>query len=144
MAIPSDRALARGKKALGRRAVAARASIAGPASSPALAADEPAIDLEHLSRMTLGERGLEREVLALFDRQTEILLPRMRQAERPAAAALAHTLKGSARSIGAWRVARAAEGVELAAGADAAAAIAVLTAAVAEARAEIARLLLAR
>ena len=32
------------------------------------------------------------------------------------AAAAAHTLKGSARGIGAWRVARAAERLELAAG----------------------------
>ena len=28
--------------------------------------------------MTLGERSLEREVLALFDRQAEMLLPRIR------------------------------------------------------------------
>ena len=62
--------------------------------------------------MTLGERSLEREVLALFDRQTELLLPRIRGAGRPAAATLAHTMKGSALGIGAWRVARAAEAVE--------------------------------
>ncbi len=44
--------------------------------------DQPAsgvaIDTEHLARMTLGERSLEREVLALFDRQADILLPRIR------------------------------------------------------------------
>ena len=28
--------------------------------------------------MTLGERSLEREVLALFDRQADMLLPRIR------------------------------------------------------------------
>ncbi len=41
--------------------------------------------------MTLGERSLEREVLALFDRQADMLLRRMRQAA-PAvvAAARAH------------------------------------------------------
>jgi HPt (histidine-containing phosphotransfer) domain-containing protein len=38
----------------------------------------------------------------------------MRAAAPAAVAALAHTLKGSARGIGAWRVARAAERVELA------------------------------
>ena len=64
--------------------------------------------------MTLGDRSLEREVLQLFDRQADMLLARMRRPRRPAAAALAHTLKGSARGIGAWRVARAAEAVELA------------------------------
>jgi HPt (histidine-containing phosphotransfer) domain-containing protein len=38
----------------------------------------------------------------------------MRTAAPNGVATLAHTLKGSARGIGAWRVARAAEAVELA------------------------------
>jgi hypothetical protein len=75
----------------------------------------PAIDLAHLARMTLGDKSLEAEVLALFERQTVILLARMRQVPSPAAGAFAHTLKGSARGIGAWRVAEAAEAVERAA-----------------------------
>ncbi|HWP26125.1 MAG TPA: Hpt domain-containing protein [Xanthobacteraceae bacterium] len=83
--------------------------------SPPLAPHPAAIDREHLKRMTLGERSLEREVLALFNRQTEILLARMHTSVPTVAAAAAHTLKGSARGIGAWRVARAAEEVELAA-----------------------------
>lgn len=70
------------------------------------------LDIEHLARMTLGERALECEVLRLFDRQSELLLQRMRQAAPDAVAALAHTLKGSARGIGAWSVAQAAEAVE--------------------------------
>lgn len=74
------------------------------------------IDEDHLGRMTLGDRRLEREVLELFLRQTTILLSRIAGAEPPLAAAAAHTLKGSARGIGAWRVARAAELLEQAAG----------------------------
>jgi HPt (histidine-containing phosphotransfer) domain-containing protein len=66
--------------------------------------------------MTLGDRRLEREVLELFVRQTTILLTRIAGAEPPTAAAAAHTLKGSARGIGVWRVARAAELLEQAAG----------------------------
>jgi HPt (histidine-containing phosphotransfer) domain-containing protein len=73
------------------------------------------IDRAHLSRMTLGEKELEREVLALFDRQAELLLARMRKAEPAVVAAAAHTLKGSARGIGAWQVANTAEALELAA-----------------------------
>ena len=38
-----------------------------------------AIDIHHLARMTLGERSLQREVLALFDRQADVLLPRIRR-----------------------------------------------------------------
>jgi HPt (histidine-containing phosphotransfer) domain-containing protein len=73
------------------------------------------LDETHLARMTLGDRRLEREVLELFVRQTTIILGRIVGAEPGLAAAAAHTLKGSARGIGAWRVAHAAELVESAA-----------------------------
>jgi HPt (histidine-containing phosphotransfer) domain-containing protein len=74
---------------------------------------QPALDLAHLSRQTLGDRALEREVLRLFATQSAALLAVLAKAagsdDRRAAA---HTLKGSARAIGAWRVAHAAERVE--------------------------------
>jgi HPt (histidine-containing phosphotransfer) domain-containing protein len=74
------------------------------------------IDEEHLGTMTLGDRRLEREVLEIFVRQTVIMLDRITGAEPALAAATAHTLIGSARGIGAWRVAQAAEHLEQAAG----------------------------
>ena len=77
-----------------------------------------ALDQDHLARMTLGDRRLEREVLEIFLRQTTIMLDRIVPAEPALAAAAAHTLKGSARGIGAWRVAQAAELLESAASAD--------------------------
>jgi HPt (histidine-containing phosphotransfer) domain-containing protein len=70
------------------------------------------IDDDHLGRMTLGDRSLEREVLEIFARQTTLMLRRLAEAEPGRAAAAAHTLKGSARGIGAWRVAQAAERLE--------------------------------
>lgn len=79
------------------------------------ASAERPIDLVHLTRMTLGERTLEREVLQLFVRQAENLLTQMRVADPGLVTALAHRLKGSARGIGAWRAARAAEAMEAAA-----------------------------
>jgi HPt (histidine-containing phosphotransfer) domain-containing protein len=81
------------------------------------------IDETHLERMTLGDRRLEREVLELFVRQTTIMLARIVGADPALAAASAHTLKGSARGIGAWRVAHAAELVESAVGEGGAAAM---------------------
>jgi HPt (histidine-containing phosphotransfer) domain-containing protein len=104
---------------------------------------ERPIDLVHLARMTLGDRGLEREVLALFDRQATVLLSRMRAASPGSVTTVAHTLKGSARGVGAWRVAAAAEAVELAASGegDLSAAITRLAACADEARAVIAELL---
>jgi len=79
---------------------------------------ERPIDLVHLARMTQGERSLEREVLQLFDRQAMLLLARLQAAPAEAVPSLAHTLKGSARAIGAAQVARAAEAVEIAGAAD--------------------------
>jgi HPt (histidine-containing phosphotransfer) domain-containing protein len=75
----------------------------------------PAIDLAHLHRMTLGEPGLDREVRVLFERQADMLLERLHGAPPALIGASAHTLKGSARGVGAWQVARAAQSVEISA-----------------------------
>jgi HPt (histidine-containing phosphotransfer) domain-containing protein len=109
----------------------------------AIGAQRP-VDLAHLARSTMGDRSLEREVLALFARQATLLLDRMRQAEPASVAGIAHTLKGSARGIGAWRVADAAERLEAARELDRAAtdaALAVLAGHVADADKFIAELL---
>ncbi len=118
------------------------ASVAEGQPGPRASVERP-IDLVHLSRMTLGDRGLEREVLALFDRQATVLVSRMRAASPGSVTAVAHTLKGSARGVGAWRVAAAAEAVETAASGegDLSAAITRLAAVAEEARAVIAELL---
>lgn len=81
-------------------------------SAPPLAPAEQVIDLDHLARMTLGEANLEREVLQLFDQQVEMLLDHMTSETPRVTAAFAHTLVGSARGIGAWKLAAAAEAVE--------------------------------
>ena len=89
---------------------------AAPAKAPepsSPGAVERPIDLVHLARVTFGERSLEREVLQLFDRQAATLMERIQAAPAEDIPALAHTLKGSARAIGALAVARAAEMVEL-------------------------------
>jgi HPt (histidine-containing phosphotransfer) domain-containing protein len=106
--------------------------------SPPLAPDDGSIDFEHLDRMTLGDAGLEQEVLAMFVAQSAGLVSTL--ATMPSdAGALAHTLKGSARAIGAFAVADAAERLEaaIARGFDVSAALAELGEAVAEARAAI-------
>lgn len=116
-------------------------------SAPPLVPDERPIDVEHLFRMTLGDHHLEREVLQLFDHQAGMLIERIAQFERSElgiVAASAHTMKGSARGIGAWQLARAAEAVENAAlgtQSGLAKAVGVLAACVGEARAAIADLL---
>jgi HPt (histidine-containing phosphotransfer) domain-containing protein len=120
-------------------------AIVDPAAAPSPPSVETAIDIAHLARMTLGDASLEREVLQLYDRQAHMLLARMQQVPPPAAAACAHTLKGSSSGIGAFKVARAAQAVEFAATrnteADVVAAISHLNTAISEARAMIAELL---
>jgi HPt (histidine-containing phosphotransfer) domain-containing protein len=111
-------------------------------SRPQTAAEDGPIDLEWLRRATFGDAGLEREVLGMFLTQAARLVGAL--AEKPSnAAALAHTLKGSARAIGASRVAERASSVEAAIsdGGDLAQAHAELDAAVAEACAAIAAIL---
>lgn len=71
------------------------------------------VDLDHLSRQTLGDLELEREVLRLFERQSEQMLARLKGATSARSwAEAAHTLRGSALGIGAFGVAEAAETVE--------------------------------
>jgi HPt (histidine-containing phosphotransfer) domain-containing protein len=87
-----------------------KSPVARPLRQPAIA--QP-IDLAHLSRYTLGNAALQGEVLQLFAEQAPTTLAQLSSAAtqkdwRDAA----HTLKGSARAVGAWRVASFAERAE--------------------------------
>ena len=126
----------------------ARVELDVAADAPPLAPAEPVIDRAHLTRMTHGESDLEREVLQLYATQAAVLLGRMLRADAvpspsAAIAALAHTLSGSSRGIGAWQVADAAAAVEVdaAAGRDTAASIERLASAIGAAQLHIVDLL---
>ena len=102
----------------------------------------PVLDIIHLQSMTLGDDGVARELLSLFDSQAKLLTERMQGCETAALANLAHTLKGSAVGIGAMQVADAARALEQADDAAARAeAVLRLTDAVAAARSAIAEVL---
>jgi len=98
------------------------------------------LDRAHLARTTFGSAELAREVLGLFDAQSERLLEAMRDGDPAAVRRLAHTLKGAALGIGAIEVARAAEAVERA-GAEQKAALRQLARAVESVRTVIAAIL---
>ncbi len=76
----------------------------------------PLIDLVHLSRQTLGDVALENELLRLFIVQAQQYGAWLGEARAPAEAQkradLTHGLKGSARAIGAFPLAQAAEAYE--------------------------------
>src|SRR3954452_13875195 len=83
--------------------------------SPPLAPDDGPIDFEHLKRMTLGDALLEHEVLAMFAAQSAKLIGMLAGQPKHVseeAGALAYTVKGSARAIGAFGVADAAARLE--------------------------------
>lgn len=71
------------------------------------------LDREHLARYSCGNRALEAEVLELFAEHAPIYLGELRSAMTEKAwRQAAHTLKGSARAVGALRVADRAEWAE--------------------------------
>jgi HPt (histidine-containing phosphotransfer) domain-containing protein len=101
-------------------------------------AEQVPLDREHLRRMTLGDAALEREVLGMFLQQAARLVDALAVLP-PETRTLTHTLKGSARAIGAHLVAEHADRLDVAIrdGGDAAQALVGLNAAVADARAAI-------
>jgi HPt (histidine-containing phosphotransfer) domain-containing protein len=75
--------------------------------------DAAPIDIAHLRRFTLGDEVLEQEILALFIEQAPRTIDSLKHAYTKRDWSLAaHTLKGSARAVGAWRLARIAERLE--------------------------------
>lgn len=86
------------------------ATVGGKCSDPVC---EKPVDLVHLARYTLGSRSLEREVLELFLTQSIMYLNRLKQAMNEKSwHDAAHTIKGSAKGIGAWQVVASAEAAE--------------------------------
>lgn len=71
------------------------------------------IDLKHLRRYTMGDQALEHEVLELFLAQLPATIAALGSASTDRDWHMAaHTLKGSGRAVGAWRIARLAEQAE--------------------------------
>ncbi|MFA6153563.1 Hpt domain-containing protein [Mesorhizobium sp.] len=71
------------------------------------------VDLAHLARQTMGDRGLEQEVLALFVQQALSVRDKIVGAGIKDRLLLAHGLKGSARGVGAFAIADCVTEIEL-------------------------------
>ena len=89
-----------------------------------------AIDLEHLARYTGGERGINSEILRLFDDQVTGMVAELNallaSRDNKRWREITHTIKGAARGVGAFSMGEAAakaEPVDPANGAEAQAAI---------------------
>lgn len=71
------------------------------------------VDLTHLSRYTMGNSAIEREVLELFRRQTRLYFEKLSQAtSNDSWREAARVLKASARSVGAWQLLQTAQTAE--------------------------------
>ena len=70
------------------------------------------VDLVHLTRQTSGDRALESDILCLFRQQLTLGIEQLKQTKGRERMLVAHTLKGSSRSIGAFGLSRLAERVE--------------------------------
>lgn len=83
-----------------------------PASAPATTTDVP-VDMAHLARYTLGNRALDIEILGLFLQQAPETIGRLTAAaDHKAWREAAHSLKGSARGVGAWHLGDLAQAAE--------------------------------
>jgi HPt (histidine-containing phosphotransfer) domain-containing protein len=75
--------------------------------------DQAAIDFTHLDKYTSGDTNLQREVLRMFVQQSDLYLRALKDSdEHEGWFAAAHSLKGSSRGVGAWKVARLSEKAE--------------------------------
>lgn len=93
---------------------AARKSIT-TASDVAVVARSKAtrpINLAHLARQTMGDRALEQEVLKLFVKQALGFRDDLARASAGERKVMVHTLKGSARSVGALALADCLAAIE--------------------------------
>ncbi|WP_018239893.1 Hpt domain-containing protein [Ensifer sp. BR816] len=70
------------------------------------------IDFVELGKQTMGDKGLEIEVLQLFARQARRTMGELSDADTDGCGQSAHRLKGAALAVGATRVAEAAAAIE--------------------------------
>lgn len=74
---------------------------------------EKPVDLVHLSRLTMGDRKLEFEILRMFASQIPQFVNLLEKStSEESIMRSAHTIKGAARSIGAFKLANMAEDTE--------------------------------
>ena len=83
-----------------------------PETECRMSSAERPIDFDHLARQTMGQKDLEAEVLRLFLRQARDCVRSIHASKGNDRVGIAHTLKGSARGIGAFNVADQAARLE--------------------------------
>ena len=80
--------------------------------SAAAANSRRPLDMAHLYQQTMGNRALEIEILDLFCKQLTSTMASFAKADANERKRLAHALKGTGRSVGAFLLADIAEQIE--------------------------------
>ncbi len=87
--------------------------VTRPQREASAAPDPQVLDLAHLQRYSMGDRALEADLLALFRTQVQMQANAIAASDDASSWKLStHTLKGVARTLGAWQIARTAEDLE--------------------------------
>jgi HPt (histidine-containing phosphotransfer) domain-containing protein len=87
-------------------------SLADARTHPKTAKTRRPLDLAHLYRQTMGNRALEIEILDMFCKQVTSTVAAFATADAQERKRLAHALKGTGRSVGAFPLADIAEQIE--------------------------------
>jgi HPt (histidine-containing phosphotransfer) domain-containing protein len=70
------------------------------------------IDMVHLAKQSCGDKSLETEILHLFRQQLALCVDQIMATSGRERKIVAHTIKGSARAVGAFGLARVAAHIE--------------------------------
>ena len=89
-----------------------RVAFDGPLEAPSVPSSIRPLDLVHLARQTGGDRMLENEILQLFRQQIGLFAGQLRMTYGRERKLIAHTIKGSARAVGAFGLSRIASQIE--------------------------------
>jgi HPt (histidine-containing phosphotransfer) domain-containing protein len=89
-----------------------RVAFDGPVEIPSVPSTIRPLDLVHLARQTGGDRILENEILQLFRQQIGLCASQLKMTSGRERKLIAHTIKGSARAVGAFGLSRIATQIE--------------------------------
>ena len=89
-----------------------RVAFDGPHELATVPSTNRPLDLVHLARQTGGDRALENEILQLFRQQIGLCASQLRMTAGRERKLIAHTIKGSARAVGAFGLSRIAAQIE--------------------------------
>ena len=89
-----------------------RVAFDGPHENAGVPSTNRPLDLVHLARQTGGDRTLENEILQLFRQQIGLCAAQLKMTSGRERKLIAHTIKGSARAVGAFGLSRIAAQIE--------------------------------